>query len=115
MCIALLFVAALAGLIFGGVYAFYFEVGILAFAIAYWAGGTICFLTIFLAVLIRGGHKTDVTGKSSSLEEHLALNGHGLDADEHVRPQDSFGAHVIACEAPDLEWTGANEVVRRLG
>jgi len=115
MCITLLFVASLAGLVFGGVYTLYFEGGILAFVVVYWAGGTIVFLAMSVGLLIRRGRTSDATGKSSNLEEHLALNSHGIAADKHVLPSDGFGAHVIACKTRNLEWTGANEVVRRLG
>jgi hypothetical protein len=115
MCIALLFVASLGGLVFGGVYALYFEGGILAFVIAYWAGGTMLFLAISLFILIRGGRTSDGTGESSNFVRHLALSAHGLDTDEHVLPRDSLGAHVISHEARHLECTGADVSARRLG
>ena len=98
MCIALLLATSLVGLVLGGVYALYFEGGVRAFLIAYWAGGTISFLAMSLTLLLRGDRASDDTGMLSSLEGHLAVNTHRLDVDEQVLSRENFGSHGIASE-----------------
>ena len=115
MCIALLLIAMLAGLVIGSVYTILFEGGLLSFLIVYWAGGTISFLAMSLALFLRGDRASDNTGILNSPEGNWALNAHSLDDEDQVLPRESFGSQVIASATPHLEWTGANEVARRLG
>ena len=115
MCIALLLIASLAGLLFGGVYALFFEGGWLAFLIAYWAGGTVSFLALSLALLLRRYRASDDTGVVRGLEREFSENASGLDLDEQVHSKENFGSHVVASEVTHLEWTGGNEAIRRLG
>lgn len=115
MSIALLLAASLVGLVLGGVCALYFEGGVLAFLIAYWACGTISFLAMSLALLLRGDRASDDTGMVSSFEGNLAMNAQRLDLDEQALSSENTVSDAIASGAPHLEWTGANVVARRLG